>query len=193
MELRYLSPSLNYSIWWDRSALLDTGKMLHNCIGFMCWMMGCLLDTCMYIYIYVCMDHYHHRHHIRIYICIIIYNNSNQSEIGDFGIEFSGVLVSLVSLYPFQFITPPWFALIDVGAVFVATTSCRVKMRGQQQHAPRQCSARGVLVVVFMAIWAFMCILLPYWFDACAISIKMLCLWGAYKHTIIIQHESLEI
>ena len=73
MELRYLSPSLNYSIRSDRSALLDTGKMLHNCIGFMCWMMGCLLDTCMYIYIYVCMDHYHHGHHIWIY------NKSNQS------------------------------------------------------------------------------------------------------------------
>jgi len=60
--------------------------MLHNCIGFMCWMMGCLLDTCMW------MDHYHHHHHILNIICI--YNNSNQSDIGDFGIELSVVLVT---------------------------------------------------------------------------------------------------
>lgn len=55
IELRCLSPSLNYSIQIDRLCWIQD---IYNCIGFVCWMMGCLLDTCMYCIVYtycVCM------------------------------------------------------------------------------------------------------------------------------------------
>ena len=51
----------HYSVQIDR---LDTGKMLHNCFGFMCCSMMGLFVECMHLYVYK----YRHHHHIYSYI-----------------------------------------------------------------------------------------------------------------------------